>query len=686
MKQHRWIPLLLLLVTLGVFWEVPHQQFTVWDEATHITGNQYYDPVTLPNVLYFWRHDYFGMYIPVTYTAWALIARFARTVPVEGGGLALNPHLFHAANLLVHLLNVLLVYALLRRLVGRPWAAGAGALLFALHPLQVEPVAWVAGMKDLLSAFFSLLALWLYLVHGSARRPAYLLATVAYLLALLAKPSGVVVPLMAFALDRWVLGRPRRESLRALAPWLALALPLAIVAGREQDAEQAAFIPAAWLRPFVAGDALAFYLGKLLWPVGLCADYGRTPERVLGSAWGYLTWMAPAALAVLLWWQRRRLPVLVGAGVAFAAGLLPVLGLVPFAFQRHSTVADRYAYLALLAPALVLAWALSRARTAVGPALTVLALCLLAGASAFQTLPWYGDETLWPATLARNPESWTAHHNLALTLQRQGKEEDARAHYGAALRLRPDAPETLVNLGYLAELRGDAAGARAHYDEAIRHQPDYPAARVNLAALLTRLGQYEEAISHCRHALRVQPDFTDAHLNLAVALDARGESSAAIPHAQAAARLQPRNAKIHYTLGNVLLNAGREAEAVHSFRRALALRPEYTEARVNLAVTLGKLGQTEESIREYEHVLRLEPAFGQVRYNLGLLLEEQGRWAEAAEQYRAVLREAPGFTGVRLRLAQVLERLGQTAEAAALRRSVPGKGMEKTGEPATHAR
>ena len=477
---------------------------------------------------------------------------------------------------------------------------------------------------------------------------------------------------MAFALDRWCW--PVEARACALAPgWRC---PAAGDRGwAEQDAEQAAFIRRR-LRPSwpVMPGVLP---GKLLWPVGLAPTTGAPRARKFGSAWGYSpdgahSYVLPVAAPAPAGSQ--------GAGVAFAAGLLPVLGLVPFASDTH--VADRYAYLAPLAPALVLAWAPSRAHRG-GPALTVLALCLLAGASAFRRCRVMATNAAgrWRAT--RKLDGAPQPRADAAT---PGQEEDARAHYGAALRLRPDAPETLVNLGYLAELRGDAAGARAHYDEAIRHQPDYPAARVNLAALLTRLGQYEEAISHCRHALRVQPDFTDAHLNLAVALDARGESSAAIPHAQAAARLQPRNAKIHYTLGNVLLNAGREAEAVHSFRRALALRPEYTEARVNLAVTLGKLGQTEESIREYEHVLRLEPAFGQVRYNLGLLLEEQGRWAEAVEQYRAVLREAPGFTGVRLRLAQVLERLGQTAEAAALRRSVPGKGMEKTGEPATHAR
>jgi hypothetical protein len=163
-----------------------------------------------------------------------------------------------------------------------------------------------------------------------------------------------------------------------------------------------------WARPFIAGDALAFYLGKLAWPVGLCADYGRTPEEVLGHAWGYLTWLAPAVLGVLVWRGRARRPMLLAAAALFSLGLLPVLGFVPFIFQQFSTVADRYAYLALLGPAVALAWWLSTQRRPAAGVATSAVLAALGFLSAFQTLHWYNNGTFWTHTIRHNPRSWLA--------------------------------------------------------------------------------------------------------------------------------------------------------------------------------------------------------------------------------------------------------------------------------------
>ena len=319
MQRHHWMSGLLLLVLAGAFSEVGRLDFVLWDDDVNVYENPYLHPVTLRNVLWFWRQPYFSMYIPVTRTVWAGLG-LVSGLTSEGPGIKpMDPSVFHLANLAVHALNALLVFTLLRKLVANDWACCAGALLFGLHPVQVEPVAWVTGMKDLLGGLFALVALWGYLTHAMRRREGggaaagrahYVVATVAFALALLSKPSAVVLPVVAWVLDRWALKRPAREVVWALAPWVVLAIAAGGVAAWAEAAIRGArtYTPI-WARPFVAGDALAFYLYKLLVPLRLGSDYGRTPQFVLGHAWGYLTWLAPCVLGVLLWARRQAWPL-----------------------------------------------------------------------------------------------------------------------------------------------------------------------------------------------------------------------------------------------------------------------------------------------------------------------------------------------------------------------------------------
>jgi len=196
---------------------------------------------------------------------------------------------------------------------------------------------------------------------------------------------------------------------------------------------------APWTRPLIAGDALAFYLGKLVWPVGLGIDYGRTPTFVLAHWWGYATWFMPLLLGALLWYGRRRFSWLWMSAAIFAICLLPVLGLTPFAFQGYSTVADRYLYLALLGPALALAWALSRLtqRSALLTGSVCAVIFALWGfASSLQVMTWDSSFSLFQNALAVNPQSGMANYNLALLLSAQGKQAEADAHFRKASRLK----------------------------------------------------------------------------------------------------------------------------------------------------------------------------------------------------------------------------------------------------------
>ncbi len=631
---------LLVLVTLAVFWQVQGSQFVLWDDGLHVFDNPYLQTLTFNNILAFWRKPYAELYMPLTYTLWALTAAVSRGVtahPPEG--VPLDPQVFHTLNLLVHLLSVLVVWRivclLLSRTTTRPalprvaWAAGGGALFFAVHPLQVEAVAWVTGFKDVLGGFLSCVAVWQYLRYasgsvdaassdkaagGQGRRSVgrYGLATGVFVLALLAKPTAVVVPIVAWVLDVWSWPQTWRHRRLALLGWFGLALLWGLFARQVQPPDPGAFLPPLWARLLIAGDAVSFYLSKLGVPVWLGPDYGRAPEVMLAQSWLWLTGLAPWGLAVWLGYQRTRVPWLVAAAGVLVAGLLPVLGLVPFAFQAYSTVADHYLYLAMLGPALALAWGLAQFRRrwlTVGGAvvLGVLGIC-----SAWQTSYWHDTVSLFEHGLTVHRESFLAHNTLGMAMAKQNRLTEATRYYTEAIRLWP-------------------RNTQAHH---------------NLGNVLRRQGKTQEALEQYREALRLKPTFAEAHNNLGAVLADQGQLAEAIRHYTAALQLQPAYPGAHYNLGNALSKQGKMQEALEQYREALRLQPTFAEAHNNLGAVLVDQGRVAEAIRHYTTALQLRPSYVNAHYNLGVTLAQQGRFAEAKQHFFEVLRLDPNHPGV----------------------------------------
>ncbi len=573
MARYRVPVLLLLIVTAGALHRVASMEFLNWDDHINVSRNPLLNPVTPDSALEVWRRPYFTSYIPVTRTVWAALASVAR-VPPDETGLSLAPWCFHVANLGLHLLNVLLVFAILRMLVRSDWPAAGGAALFALHPVQVEPVAWVTGMKDVLAAFFALIALWQYLTYAVQtrddpgtrwRRLHYASATVAFALAVLSKQTVLGLPLVALALDVWVLKRRARDCARAVAGWLPVALAAAIIARLTQGGPPTT-IPV-WPRFFVAGDALAFYLWKLAVPVRLGPNYGRTPGFLLSHPWGYATWLVPCAGAVLLWLKRRTWPVLAASAAVSVVPLLPVLGLVPFRFQGHSTVADRYLYLALLGPALVLACALSRTRSRVAIGICVVALAVLGALSFVQTSHWQNSVAFFSRALEINPDCAEFHNALAMALRAQGRSQEAYLHSALAVLLDPGRADAHYNLGMLLAESGRPEEALQHYRQALRLQPDADT-HLNIALALVTLGREQEAVPHFEEALRLQPEAWDTHVELARVLHRQEKYDEAESHYREAIRIRPDYAPAYQGLGRLYLELGRSDDATAAFEAA----------------------------------------------------------------------------------------------------------------------
>ena len=444
---------LLLLATLAALWPVCRNQFVRWDDHAIIYQNPTLNPPTLADLRIWWTTPHQRLYTPVAYTIWGLLAWLAHVPPDPKTGIALDPHVFHTANLMLHLVTSMVAYFLLKRLVGQRWPAAAGAMVFAVHPVQVESVAHASGIQGLLCGLFSLTAVLLYLraivpgaatdVQGppleasriseaplfnanirtspvcdaaSGESPStnlfhpgiYLLATLALILALLSKPPAMTVPILAAVLQVVFLRRRPTEAIRFLWPWFLLAMPCAIIVRVIQKSPRFDVPIPFYDRPLIAGYTVAFYLWKIVlpWRLGIVYPRANPPELISGDAI-YYTWLVPAALTVLLWERRRTCRPLVAAALWFVAALLPVLGFTHFDFQIYSTVADRYLYLPMFGVALAAGWVLSQPWSLARPRLTGLTCAVLISVlgvrSFFQTLVWHDTNSLFRNAHAVNP-------------------------------------------------------------------------------------------------------------------------------------------------------------------------------------------------------------------------------------------------------------------------------------------
>jgi hypothetical protein len=470
--------------------------------------------------------------VPVTYSLWWLLSKASvRELPANPGKFVQNAHVFHAANILLHIAAACVVFAILRRLLmtrfnadRTRWCALAGALVFALHPVQVEPVAWVSGFKDVLCGLLTAVALWQYIVYAQrvATTPAnsrsagerraisrhYVFAVVAFILAMLSKPTATMFPLMALAVDALLLRRPIADTVRGILPLALFAIPGLIAAAVFQDARGVTtLVPIPW-RPFVALDAITFYLMKLILPIHLALDYGRDPRMIINSgAWRY-AFVAPCLLATIVIVSRKRFPALLTGAALFIAPLLPLLGFKPFDFQQYSTVADHYLYLPMIGVALIAAELLARVHGKIGTivgSIVAAGLCVAWGTGANrQTRCWMDSRALWTHTIDVNPESWVSYLNLGEYFVTVDQPDLAEGLLRQSIALFDNEPARL-NLGVIFLERNQLPQATRQFERAIAIRPTSEA-HTNLGNAYGQAGRFDDAISEFEKALQIDPN------------------------------------------------------------------------------------------------------------------------------------------------------------------------------------
>ncbi len=616
-----------------------------------------------------------GYYEPLT-----LISLMA---DVALGGRIDNLRPFHRTSLALHVLNTALVIVLVYLLFaaggraagraakvsrrggadgdssGRRWvwiAAGAG-LLFGLHPLTVEPVAWVWERKTLLAAFFGLGALILYTAYARGRRRIFYAASlIAYVLAVMAKPTATPLAAAMLLLDYWPLARLNRRAFREKAPFFAIAAISAVITVLSTQRTASVVMPGAYSfrqLPLRVGYLLMFYLYKVLWPVHLSSVY------VMPESWslreplvcgGFLGACVLAALAVF---ALRRTRAFLTGGLFFLVVISPTLGVVGYSWVVAS---DKYVYLPATGLVLILAWLLgvlreTASRRSSGVLLTAGGVAIVlaaAGAEAFLTRAylahWRDTESLYRHMLTLAPGAASVHANLGIALARTGRTGEADGHLREALRLRPEYPEALTALGNILAARDDLDAAIARHTEALRLAPSLAEARINLGITLARKGHLSGAAAHLGEAVRRRPHSALAHANLALVLMKLGRAEEAVAHWERAVSLDSTHPDWQAHLADALLGLRRTEQAIRHYRAVLAVRPDSPGVCNNLAWVLATRGQPSDAAEAVQLARRACEATGwrdaTSLDTLAAAYAAQGRFAEAVETVRKGIDQA----------------------------------------------
>ena len=638
--------LVLILCGVGVFLQVKDCGF-VWNDQQAITSPNGTTASLAATLADTWQPTRGEAYEPMARTVWAL----TRAVT---GPHANEARVFHLVSLGFHLGTATLVFLILALVLESVAAPLIGALVFAVHPLQVEAVAHVAALRVVLGAFFALLAVWQYLLYarraGEARnrgrevRHGYV-ATVLFVLALLSSAATIITPLIALVLARLM---PKRHSLIAtkapiwpLVLWTVLAIPQAAWSLFAQNTQMVASQVHFWARPLVAGDAITFYLAKVFAPVMIGPDYGRSPAFVLSHWWGYATWIIPVLLILALTsWRTVASRWYTAATMLLIVGLLPYLGLVLFEAQKVSTVADQFIYLAMLGPALAAAYTVSMPRASWLPAAVIASVIGFGYLSNRETANWKNDASLWSHAVSINKASPTAQAALGDGYRRQGDWRNARLHYEKVLETNTLDAATYYYLAEIERLHGDETKAVDLYKKTVALDPGNAAAWGQLGLAYLHRGDLGQALEHLKKAAQLAPEDEVALRNLGMLYVRRKAYGDAIPCLTKALRLAEQGtppkellASMHALLGLSLAYTHQSETAQGHLETALALDPENAEAQRSLADIYFAQKRYDLARPHYEKAVAKGVNDLEVLNNLGLVLAMNHEYSQAARYF-----------------------------------------------------
>ncbi len=650
-----WFWALLLIAFVFIAYAQVFGAGFIWDDESHLTQNPcVVGPLGLKEI---WTTTQAVYYPLVLTTFWALHKLFG-----------LSPLPYHLLNISFHVASAILLWRILQVL--RVRGAWLGAALWALHPVMVQSVAWVTELKNTQSCVLYLLSILFFLKwedQGEAvsrspqrrtrdrRSSVFALSLLFFLLATLSKTSVVMLPFVLALCVWWMRGRIRWRDTLALAPFALISAVASAWTIWEQRFHARAVGPD-WVQTFperliIAGKAIWFYLGKLVWPHPLIFIYPRWGDVDSSKVVAYLPLLAAIAGLLALWFIHAKW----GRALSFAAAyyvvsLFPVLGFFSVYFFRYSFVSDHFQYLASMGPLALIGAGIAtllgrfcetradfvshpdavprsgsiiatpRRRLVLSAGLCGILLVSIGFLTWRQTAEYRDLFALYTATLQKNPDCWMAHYNLGIVLSEQGEADQAIDHYRRAVALRPDYAEAHYNLGRLLVEHGQLADAIAHYERAAAINPADAEAQNNLGVTLFGIGRTDDAIAHYQKALEIRPDYAEASCNLANAFIAKDDFDGAIARYTACLAVIPDQEEARYNLASALLRRGRTDEAIIQYQKVLQMNPESADAHANLGIAWLANGRVRDAMEEYTKALQISPENLAALSNLAWLL------------------------------------------------------------------
>jgi protein O-mannosyl-transferase len=635
----------LAALTIAAFWPVTRADFVNLDDPTYVAANlRVQQGLTSENVKWAFSTFYFSNWHPLTWLSYMLDCEM----------FGASPRAMHCVNLAWHVANVLLLFGLLKRATAATWPSALVAALFAVHPLHVESVAWIAERKDVLSTFCWISSMWAYCEYVKARCAGWYTAAVALCaLGLMCKAMLVTLPFALLLFDVWPLrrfepgvpGRTRRLAWLSIEklPFFVLIVVTAYLTFIAQRAGESVvtFEPLS-LSQRIENAVISYarYLGKTVWPSDLAPFYPHPVEwpalQIILSLLLVLGASAGAAYSI------RRQPSVFTGWFWFVGTLVPVIGLVQVGGQ---SIADRYTYVPSIGLFLGFVWIARSIATkmpfAVGTALSTAVLLVLASFTYQQSQHWHNSLALFTHAARVTRPNAVVFNNLGAALQAAGRAAESDAAFRQALEVDPDDPWALGNVGNALLRAGKLDEALLKYRKALGVKPNIPQLHLNAGLALYRKSEFTHALQHYERALQLQPFYVEAYVNAGNALMALGQPAAAATNYARVVQLTPSNAGAHYNLGHVAVAQGQAQQAAEHFATAIRLDPKYVEAHLQLGLLRQRLGQFDHARRSIERALALRPADAAIHAHLGALFVQSGHPKEAIQAYRKAIEVNP---------------------------------------------
>ena len=673
------ICLILVIAIIAVYWQVGNHEFVDFDDNEYVTKNRHVQAgLTSDSITWAFTSTHAANWHPLTWLSHMLDCQIY----------GLNPGGHHLTNVLLHILNTILLFLIFRRMTGALWKSAFVAALFALHPLHVESVAWVAERKDVLSTFFWMLTMGSYVWYVERRgMRRYLLVLLFFALGLMAKPMLVTLPFVLLLLDYWPLGRfhiryvddvqhiedvstkdtrrkkgkPRHGAenvvqadknttsnyrwslvlplLREKIPFLILAAVSSIVTFYVQQGGGA--VGSLYAFPFIIriSNALASYISyieKMLWPQHLALLYPHVLEGwKIAGAFLILIFISYVAVRVM-----KRFPYIIVGWFWYLGTLVPVIGLVQVGSQ---SMADRYTYVPLIGIFIIIAWGASDILTRWQYRRAFLAIsagCILSVLTIvtwMQLQYWQNSISLFEHTINVTTDNFTMHCCMGTALAEQGKIDEAVVHYTEALKIKPDYAEAHYGRGVVLQEQDKIDEAISHYTEALKIKPDYADVHYNLGIALVRQGRVDEAISHYSEAMRINPGDDDARSRLQMIQTILKETDKDIKRLKKLLEINPGDPELHYILGNQYYKRRDFDKSINQYQKALSIHPDAVPVLNNLAMVYMAKRDYEKAVSVFGRIADLQPDNASVYYNIACMYSIQNKTKESMDSLKMAI-------------------------------------------------